>query len=125
MNYFNEKNRWKKRGIAVVPMQWPMVYDAYVSAFVAIFHGDGSVAVTHGGIEMGQGINTKVAQVAAFTLGVPLNLVTVTPNNNIVTANSTFTAKSSTSEMACFVSTFYIVSLCISKYNARYYMYRR
>jgi xanthine dehydrogenase/oxidase len=46
--------------MAIVPLQYRFpVYGNY-GALVSIYHGDGSVAVSHGGIEMGQGLNTKV-----------------------------------------------------------------
>lgn len=61
VNEFNRNNRWKKRGINVLPMVYPMYYSSYrYNVLVAINHNDGSVSVSHGGIECGQGINTKV-----------------------------------------------------------------
>lgn len=51
---FNRNNRWRKRGIAIVPMKWPIQYFGTFPAFVAIYQYDGTVAVSHGGIEMGQ-----------------------------------------------------------------------
>jgi len=71
---------------------------------VSIYHGDGSVAVSHGGIEMGQGIHTKVTQVASHFLGIPLNLVSVKPSNNFVGANSFVSGASITSETVSYVS---------------------
>lgn len=100
---FNESNRWRKRGIAVVPMKYPQEYFGTYQAFVCIYQFDGTVAVSHGGIEMGQGINTKVAQVAAHVLGIPYEFVKVKPSNNLISANSFVTGGSQTSETVCYV----------------------
>ena len=48
----------------MVPMKWGVKVDWTVSSVLVNIHaGDGSVLVHHGGIEMGQGINTKVKSV--------------------------------------------------------------
>ena len=62
MKEFNQNNRWKKRGINVLPMVYSVDYVPFFryNVLVAINHDGGTVAVSHGGIEMGQGINTKV-----------------------------------------------------------------
>jgi len=57
---FNNQNRWKKKGIAMVTMKYSMMYLGQFNAMVSVCARDGSVCVTHGGIEVGQGINTKV-----------------------------------------------------------------
>lgn len=49
-----------KQGLAIVPLKWVLEVGANYTVLVSVFHGDGSVAISHGGIEMGQGINTKV-----------------------------------------------------------------
>lgn len=86
-------------------MKYPVDYFTGYPAYVAIYHMDGTVAVTHGGTECGQGINTKVAQVTAHALGVPLNMISVKAHNNLISANSSVTGGSMTSEVVCFVST--------------------
>lgn len=77
---FNMENRWRKRGLALVPAKNNIGFETYWmnqgGAFVAIYQ-DGSVYATHGGTEMGQGLNTKVAQATADGLGIPLERVTV------------------------------------------------
>lgn len=57
---FLQTNRWKKRGMALVPMQYPFGFWGNHPAIVTIYQIDGSIAISHGGIEMGQGMNTKV-----------------------------------------------------------------
>ena len=68
--------------------------------------GDGSIAVSHGGIEMGQGINTKVAQTVANELkdyGVTIDMIKVKAANNLVSPNNCVTGGSTTSELTCNV----------------------
>ncbi|KAJ3622741.1 hypothetical protein MTP99_019023 [Tenebrio molitor] len=102
INAFNKENRWKKKGMAVVPMNYDLKLSGPFAAMVSIFHGDGTVQVSHGGVEIGQGINTKAAQVCAYKLGIPLKKVTVLPSNSFVAANSTTTGGSVTSEAVCY-----------------------
>jgi len=71
------------------------------TVFVSIYFVDGTVAIAHGGVEIGQGINTKVAQVAAKTLGIPIELVKVKPSNTLTNPNGQATGGSITSELNC------------------------
>lgn len=101
---FNNANRWKKRGMAVAPMRYHLNYGGCFAALVSIYHKDGTVSVSHGGIEMGQGLNTKVCQVAAHILKIPLELVTTKPSREFVSPNALPTGGSQTSELVCYVS---------------------
>ena len=72
-------------------------------ALVSIYHGDGSVVIQHGGIEMGQGINTKAAQTAAYILGIPLEKISIKPSSSLL-PNDTISGASYSSDAACYVS---------------------
>ncbi|XP_076300418.1 xanthine dehydrogenase [Lasioglossum baleicum] len=101
---FNNENRWKKKGLAVVPMMYPLSIWGQFNALVSIYARDGTVSVTHGGIECGQGIHTKVAQIAAHTLGIDLSLVSVKPSNNLTSPNNFVTGGSITSESCAYAT---------------------
>jgi xanthine dehydrogenase/oxidase len=56
-----QANRWKKRGLSVVPMKYGVDWRAGdYNCLLSVYHGDATVVVQHGGIEMGQGIDMKV-----------------------------------------------------------------
>ncbi|RVE49403.1 hypothetical protein evm_005915 [Chilo suppressalis] len=99
---FNKANRWMKKAISVNVMSFPVIFYGNYSGMVTIYRGDGTVTVTTGGIEMGQGCNTKVAQVCAYELGIPLQNVSVLPHHSFTAANNVFSGSSITSESACY-----------------------
>ncbi len=77
-------------------MEYPQPYFGLYPALVAIYSEDGTVAVTHGGVECGQGINTKVAQVVAHCFKIPLSYVSIKRMDNVTGANSFCTGGSMT-----------------------------
>ncbi|XP_042871766.1 indole-3-acetaldehyde oxidase-like [Penaeus japonicus] len=100
---FNKANRWKKRGLSIVPLWYGFNYPSMFryGIQVSIYEHDGTVAVTHGGIEMGQGINTKVAQVAAHALEIPIEKVIIKASDTTVGANSIVTGGSFGTDICC------------------------
>ncbi|MBN3295195.1 AOXA oxidase, partial [Amia calva] len=75
---FNAHNRWKKRGISAVPLKFGIGFSkGFFNQGAALVHiyKDGSVLVIHGGTEMGQGINTKMIQVASRVLQIPMSSI--------------------------------------------------
>ena len=98
---FNAQNRWRKRGISMMPLKYGLGYNLGFlqqgGALIVAYVSDGTVLVHHGGVEMGQGMMTKMAQVAAYALNVPLRLVQMTAmtTNNIPNATGTGATSSS------------------------------
>uniref|UniRef100_A0A8C3WD62 FAD-binding PCMH-type domain-containing protein n=1 Tax=Catagonus wagneri TaxID=51154 RepID=A0A8C3WD62_9CETA len=94
---FNKNNYWKKRGLAVVPMKFtigiPMTYYNQAAALVHIYL-DGSVLVIHGGCEMGQGLHTKMIQVASRELNIPESYIHLSETSTVTVPNALFTAGS-------------------------------
>ncbi|XP_033150124.1 xanthine dehydrogenase [Drosophila busckii] len=101
MNH-NIEHRWHKRGLGLCIMEYQIGYFGQYPATVAIYHGDGTVVIAHGGIEMGQGMNTKIAQVVAHTLEIPLDQIRIEASDTINGANSMVTGGAVGSEMLCF-----------------------
>lgn len=102
INTFNKNNRWIKKAIKINVMLFPVIFFGNYSAMVSIYRGDGTVTVTTGGIEMGQGVNTKAAQVCAYELGIPVEKVSVLPSYSFVAANNIFSGSSIVSECVCY-----------------------
>ncbi|XP_065224598.1 uncharacterized protein LOC135848590 isoform X2 [Planococcus citri] len=84
---FNKANRWKKRGISLVTMTYPYVVPVPYHILMSVYMYDGSVAISHGGIEIGQGINTKVVQAVAYTLGIDVTLIKIKPSMALTSPN--------------------------------------
>jgi xanthine dehydrogenase large subunit len=98
-------NAWSpvlKRGLALTPVKFGISFNlAHLNQAGALVHVyvDGSILVNHGGTEMGQGLNTKVAQVVAHELGVPLARVRCTAADTQKVANSSATAASTGADL--------------------------
>jgi xanthine dehydrogenase large subunit len=95
---FNARSRTRKRGLAINPLKFGISFTATMlnqgGALVNIYQ-DGSVSVNHGGTEMGQGLNTKMAQVCADELGIDVSKVRVTGTDTQKVPNASATAASS------------------------------
>lgn len=91
-----------KRGIALTPVKFGISFTATLfnqaGALVHVYT-DGSVQVNHGGTEMGQGLNTKVAAIVADELGVPFERVCCTASNTGKVPNASATAASSGTDL--------------------------
>ncbi|KAJ8719328.1 hypothetical protein PYW08_011503 [Mythimna loreyi] len=111
---FNTQNRWKKRGLRMSLCRWPPVGGLYVDVNIAVYHSDGSVIISHGGVEMGQGINTKIAQTAAYLMKIPVEKIVITENNTITTPNS-FVTGGSVSTDALLIA----LKRCVEELQAR------
>ncbi|MBP0594586.1 xanthine dehydrogenase molybdopterin binding subunit [Paraburkholderia sp. LEh10] len=99
---FNAKSSVLKRGIAYSPVKFGISFNVpFLNQAGALVHvyKDGSVLVNHGGTEMGQGLNTKVAQVVANAFGLPLSRVRVTATDTSKVANTSATAASTGSDL--------------------------
>ena len=99
---FNEKNKFKKKGIAITPLKFGISFTTiHLNQAGALVHiyTDGSVHLNHGGIEMGQGTHTKIAQLVANSLGLPYNLVHISSTNTAKVPNTSASAASSTTDL--------------------------
>ena len=94
---FNQVNHWKKRGISLIPTTYgicfPVKYLNQSGALVMVYP-DGSVLVSHGGTEMGQGLNIKLIQIAANAFGIPASSVHITETASDKVPNTSPTAAS-------------------------------
>jgi xanthine dehydrogenase large subunit len=99
---FNDWSPVLKRGLALTPVKFGISFNmAHFNQAGALVHVyvDGSILVNHGGTEMGQGLNTKVAQVVAHELGVPLQRVRCTATDTHKVANTSATAASTGADL--------------------------
>ncbi|MBP0599348.1 xanthine dehydrogenase molybdopterin binding subunit [Herbaspirillum sp. LeCh32-8] len=99
---FNANNTVLKKGMALTPVKFGISFNVpHLNQAGALVHvyTDGSVLVNHGGTEMGQGLNTKVAQVVANALGLPLERVRCTATDTSKVANTSATAASTGSDL--------------------------
>jgi len=99
---FNLKNKFKKKGIALTPVKFGISFTTiHLNQAGALVHiyTDGSIHLNHGGIEMGQGTHTKIAQLIANSFGLPFEKVQISSTNTSKVPNTSASAASSTTDL--------------------------
>ena len=95
-------NRHKKRGLAIVPTKYGIAFGLkLLNQGGALLHvyTDGSVLLTHGGMEMGQGLHTKMIQVCSHCLDIPVDVVYISENSTNTMANPSVTGASVSTDL--------------------------
>jgi xanthine dehydrogenase large subunit len=99
---FNETSPVLKKGLALTPVKFGISFNVphynQAGALVHVYV-DGSIMVSHGGTEMGQGLNTKVAQIVAHELGVEMKWVKSTAADTSKVPNTSATAASTGADL--------------------------
>ncbi len=99
---FNASSKYFKKGVAMMPVCFGISFTKtpmnQARSLVHVYT-DGSVAVSTGAVEMGQGVNTKIAQVAAKMFGLPIEKVKVHTTNTLRIANTSPTAASAAADL--------------------------
>ncbi|MGD8150696.1 xanthine dehydrogenase molybdopterin binding subunit [Ornithinimicrobium sp. Y1694] len=99
---FNASHRHVKRAIGMTPVKFGVSFNLtafnQAGALVHVYK-DGSVLINHGGTEMGQGLHTKMLQVAATSLGLPLEKIRLAPTRTDKVPNTSATAASTGADL--------------------------
>jgi xanthine dehydrogenase large subunit len=99
---FNAQNKFVKKGVALMPVCFGISFTKtpmnQARSLVHVYT-DGSVAVSTGAVEMGQGVNTKIAQVAARVFSLPIERIKVHTTNTLRIANTSPTAASAAADL--------------------------
>ena len=99
---FNQINRFKKKGISITPVKFGISFTTiHLNQAGALVHiyTDGSIHMNHGGIEMGQGTHTKIAQLVSNSFGVPFEKIKISATNTSKVPNTSASAASSTTDL--------------------------
>ncbi len=99
---YNAENQFFKKGLALTPVKFGISFTTsflnQAGALVNIYQ-DGSLQINHGGTEMGQGLHTKMVEVAAAELGLDYARIRITATNTSKVPNTSATAASSGSDL--------------------------
>ncbi|HIA10496.1 MAG TPA: xanthine dehydrogenase molybdopterin binding subunit [Flavobacteriales bacterium] len=99
---FNEKSEFIKRGIAITPVKFGISFTtSFLNQAGALVHvyKDGTVLVNHGGTEMGQGLHTKIQQIASLEFGVSAQKIKVNATSTAKVPNTSATAASAGTDL--------------------------
>nr|VFK34449.1 MAG: xanthine dehydrogenase large subunit [Candidatus Kentron sp. MB]VFK76760.1 MAG: xanthine dehydrogenase large subunit [Candidatus Kentron sp. MB] len=100
---FNRNHDDRKKGLAMLPICYGILFNdaVFLNQAYALVHvyGDGSVGVSTGAVEMGQGVNMKMRQVAARIFSIPLDRIKTESTNTTRVANTSPTSASYSADL--------------------------
>ena len=102
INVFNHAHEFRKRGLALTPVKFGISFTTTFlnqAGALVLIYTDGTVLINHGGVEMGQGLHTKIRGIAARELGIPFESVKVNATNTGKIPNTSATAASSGADL--------------------------
>ena len=114
-HFYYRANHWKKRGVALTPTKFGISFGtSFLNQGGALLHvyTDGSVLLTHGGMEMGQGLHTKMVQVCARCLGIPSETVFISETSTDTVPNSSPSAASVSTDLYGMAVKVCMISVC-------------
>jgi xanthine dehydrogenase molybdopterin binding subunit len=101
-NVFNASHEFRKRGLALTPVKFGISFTTTFlnqAGALVLIYTDGTVLVNHGGVEMGQGLHTKIRSIVAAELGIHPERVKVNATSTARVPNTSPTAASSGADM--------------------------
>ncbi|WP_276502385.1 xanthine dehydrogenase molybdopterin binding subunit [Terrimonas pollutisoli] len=99
---FNAANKWHKKGMALMPICFGISFTKTLmnqGRSLVHVYTDGSVGISTGAVEMGQGVNTKIAQVAAKIFSLDISKIKINSTNTWRIANTSPSAASATADL--------------------------
>jgi xanthine dehydrogenase large subunit len=99
---YNSENEFSKKGYSLMPVCFGISFtNTMMNQARALVHvyWDGSVSISTGAVEMGQGVNTKMLQVAAAAFGIPEKKIRIESTNTTRVANTSPSAASATADL--------------------------
>ncbi len=100
---FNQQNRWRKQGISMIPIKYGVSYTFLTGnqggALLTVCESDGTVVLATGGVEMGQGLETKLVQIAAEVLGIDMSMIQPVGTATEVVPNASSTGASTGADL--------------------------
>jgi xanthine dehydrogenase/oxidase len=99
---FNKENQWVKRGLAIIPTKYGIAFGLKLlnqGGALVLVYKDGSVLLSHGGMEMGQGLHTKMIQVCSRVLDIPIEKIYLDDCASDKVPNTSPTAASASTDL--------------------------
>jgi xanthine dehydrogenase/oxidase len=100
---FNAANAFRKRGISMIPIKYGVSYTYLTgnqgAALVTVNESDGTVVIATGGVELGQGLATKMVQIAAGCLGIDWRMIRCADTITEVIPNASSTGASTGADL--------------------------